>query len=63
METKLRRFSKDFATDLELAVDFYDGISQTKGNKFREEVQAKIELVAAASEGFAIAYNNIRPAG
>ena len=62
METKLRRFSKDFATDLELAVDFYDGISQTTGNKFREEVQAKIELVAA-SEGFAIAYNNIRPAG
>ena len=60
MESKLRRFSIDFVTDLEMAVDYYDGFSQATSDKFRVEVQSKLDLVAAASEGFAIAHNNVR---
>ena len=60
MESKPRRFGTDFVTDLEMAVDYYDGFSLATGDKFRTEVQSKLDLVASASEGFAIAHNNIR---
>ena len=60
MESKLRRFGTDFVTDLEMAVDYYDGFSQATGDKFRAEVRSKIDLVASNSEGFAIVHNNIR---
>ncbi len=51
MNAKLRRFDPNFVADLKSATNYYDGISPTVGNKLRDEVQAKIELVASASEG------------
>jgi hypothetical protein len=60
MKSKERRYFPSFVTDLKQAIEYYDGISSVTGNKLRDEIQSKMELIASTSEGFAIVHNNVR---
>ena len=60
MNLKARRYHPNFIADLKNAAGYYDGISTSVGNKLRDEIQSKIELIGSASEGFAIIHNNVR---
>ena len=61
MKNKQRKFHPKFAVDLKNATSYYDEISLRVGNDFRDEVQAKLDLIASTSEGFAIIYRDVRP--
>ena len=60
MKNKQRRYHPSFVADLKRATEYYDDISSITGNKLRDEIQSKIELVGCTSEGFATIHNNIR---
>jgi len=57
---KRERFSAEFVTDLAVALDHYDSISVATGNRFRENIDDRIDLVMQAPEGFAKVFNSVR---
>ena len=60
MKNKKRRFHPRFVTDIKIATEYYDGISLVVGNKLRQEIKSKIDLIASTPEGFGIVHNNVR---
>jgi len=62
MKGKEKRYSPSFVFDLKHAVDYYDGISDRTGDRFRTELQAKLDVISSVSEGFAIVHNGVRAA-
>lgn len=55
------RFSEDFLTDLIVAIDRYDAISTSTGNRFRAKIDERLDLIMASPEAFAASLDNVRP--
>jgi len=60
MKNKSRKYHPNFVADLNSAINYYDDISLDIGSKLRDEIKSKVDLIASASEGFAIVHNSVR---
>lgn len=58
--SRVERFSPGFVADLGLAVEHYDSISVATGNRFRENLNSRLDLVMNSPEGFAKVYETVR---
>jgi hypothetical protein len=57
---RLERFSPEFVADLVVAIDYYDSISSGTGNRFREKLDDRLNLIMNSPEGFAEIWGNVR---
>ena len=57
---RVERFTKEFSADLSVAVDRYDSISTNTGNRFREQLDRRLDLIMASPEGFASIHDTVR---
>jgi plasmid stabilization system protein ParE len=57
-----RRYHPEFVADLKPAIDYYDGISASVGNRFRDSIRQRIEDVTDRPESFAPIANQVRAA-
>lgn len=56
------RFHKDFVLDLVSIADYYDSVSLNAGNRFRETLDSRLDLIVGSPEAFAPVYESIRAA-
>ena len=60
MKSKARRFHPSFVVDLSSATEYYDEMPPSIGNRLRDEVQSRIDLIAENSEAFPRVHNDVR---
>ena len=57
---KLERFHSDFVLDLVSITEYYDSISASTGNRFRENIDERLDLILDSPEAFAVMYEAVR---
>ena len=57
---RVERYSPKFVADLCVAIEYYDSISVSTGNRFREKLDARFSLIMNSPEGFATIYESVR---
>ena len=58
--SRAERFSPRFLADLGFAVEHYDSISSATGNRFRDNLDSRLDLIMSTPEGFAEVYDSVR---